>query len=353
MAQLSVSQLSDLIVTTRAQYQKSITELATDIQEHHAFSRIFKKENVQVSSGTSIKRTILTNHSGAARHVGVFEQDQVNVKDVMTTLDVDWRRTTTNYAFDVTEEAINGGPEQIVDLVKVRRMDAFISLAAKIEENFWGVGPLTSSDKITPFGIGYYVVKPGASAGVTGTFTGYLPTGHTTVAGLTCSATSNPRWANYQANYTNITKADLVTKLRKAYVYTNFRSPIEGEASVPSGGRGGNRYAIYTNYDVVSGLESVGEDQNDNLGRDIASMDGKITFRGTPINWVPYLDSDTQDPLYLINWSLLVPYVFKGFYMRESKPEKSPLQHTVVVSHVDLMWNLFCSNRRGLAVLAK
>ena len=42
----------------------------------------------------------------------------------------------------------------------------------------------------------------------------------------------------------------------------------------------------YVNEDTMSSLEDLGEAQNENLGRDIASMDGQIIFRRVPIIWV-------------------------------------------------------------------
>lgn len=347
MPQLAATQIADLVATTIANFKRaSITELATDVQEHVGFNKLFKEENVQIGSGTTIKRLLMLNHSGAARNVGMFENDSVNVKDVVGTVEIDWRHSTTNYAFDIREEALNSGAEQLVDLVKLRRMDAMISMAALVESNFWTQGPATSTDKITPMGLQYWCVKPAAGGTVDG-FSGSYPSGHT--GG--CGGLIDARWANYQANYAAVTKADLITKMRKVYVKTGFKSPI-GTNPIGSNARGSDRYGLYTNYATVAALEALGEDQNENLGRDIASMDGKITFRGIPVTWVPYLDSDTSNPIFLVNWAVLFPVTYKGFNMRETKPKEAPMQHNVIVSHVDLTWNLMCVDRRRLGVLS-
>jgi len=134
---------------------------------------------------------------------------------------------------------------------------------------------------------------------------------------------------------------------------TRFMPPVD----VPEYNTG-NRYAYYTNYDVLSLLEEALEDQNDNLGNDIASKDGRTMFRRVPVNWVPYLDANNleggeQDPVYGINWGEFKVVFLKGFYLKEGKPMMSPKQHNVFESHVDLTYNFQCTNRRAQFVLNK
>ena len=57
---------------------------------------------------------------------------------------------------------MNRSPARIVELLKVRRTDAMISLAEKLESNFWdetspGAGP-SATDNKSPFGARYYIV---------------------------------------------------------------------------------------------------------------------------------------------------------------------------------------------------
>ena len=104
----------------------------------------------------------------------------------------------------------------------------------------------------------------------------------------------------------------------------------------------------------MSGIEDLGEAQNENLGKDIASMDGVMVFKRNPVIYVPKLDDNTDqtDPVYMLNMSTFYPVCLKGDYLRETEPEKAPNQHNVFVIHVDLTWNVLCDDRRRNALLA-
>ena len=340
---LDQSQILDLVATTQKELGRMRwTELATDYQDFEVLPKMLKRGNVAFESGDGIQRNVMVDESGAASHVGLFNVDDVNVGDVMQTFNVPFRHTTTNYAFDRREKAINSGSAtQIVDLIKVRRSDAMISLALLLEQAFWGK-PGDSTDNTTPFGLFYWMVN-NASTG----FNGGNPSGFTSGAGG-LSSTTYPRWSNYTAQYTNVTKADLIKKMRTAHRKTDFMSPID----IPDyrSGRGQN-FRIYVNESTISSIEDVGEAQNENLGRDVASMDGATTFRRNPIIYVPKLDDESTNPVFMVNWNVFKIFFLRGEYLREDPPRQSSRQHNVFEIHVDLSWNTVCVNRRRLARL--
>src|SRR5699024_10371082 len=98
-------------------------------------------------------------------------------------------------------------------------------------------------------------------------------------------------------------------------------------------------------------IETLEEDQNDRLGRDVASMDGHTIFQGVPLTYVPQLDSETNAPVYMIDWSTFKIKFLKGEYMREDPPAKAAGAHNVVQSFVNMTWNTQCTNRRKQTVL--
>ena len=97
---------------------------------------------------------------------------------------------------------------------------------------------------------------------------------------------------------------------------------------------------------MISTVEEVGESQNENLGRDIASMDGTMTFRNHPIIWTPQLDGDAQNPWYGLDHSTFYPVCLQGDYLRESEARQAPNQHNVYQVHVDLSYNFLCVDPR-------
>jgi hypothetical protein len=376
---LQASDLADLITTTQNELGRArFTEIATDIQDHCALRELLNESRVQFTAGPNIQWNLMTESSGSARDTGLYEVDQTNVSDVMATANIPYRHMTANYSIERREIALNRAPAQIVDLVRIRRNDAMISLAEHIEKRFWGV-PANPTDDKKIYGVGYWIVD--ATDGSSG-FNGGAPTNFTDVAGVNPSTVT--RWKNWSAVYSDtITPmaaptyadgtgtgnpagqtsggtpdstgfSDMVVELREAYVKCNFR-PIPNVSY--SDYNKGNRYGLYTNYKVISYLEEVLARRNDNLGMDVGATDGKVVFRGIPLPYCPYLDSNvtisgsTAYPIYGINWGVFESCFLEGEYMRESGPDTAPNQHTVFTTHVDLSMNIRCTDRRRNFVL--
>lgn len=338
---LTATQIKDLATGTLQRLGRlRFNQIASTLQNYEVLPRIMKREKVQFDDGIGIRRTFMVDHSNAARNVGMYEPDAVNVADVLKTTDIPWRHTTTNYAFSRRELAMNRGISKIVDLLKVRRTDALLALAELMEVNFW-TKPVDSNDKVTPFGVPYWVVQHATTG-----FNGGAPTGFALGSGNLLHA----RWQNFTAEYTNITKADLIKLMRKARRQTNWISPVD----VPDFRRGnGQRFRIYVGETVLEAMEDLGEAANENLGRDLAPMDGAMAFKRFPIIWSPKLDAASDESVYMIDYNWFSPVFLKGEYLHEEEPEKAANQHTVFEVHVDLTWNLLCTNRRTQAVIKK
>lgn len=340
MATLTTDELADLVTTTQKNLGRGKwTDLSSDLQEYVAMPKLMKEKKVTFDGGQGIQWNLLMNDNSQARNVGLMEVDQFNVVDGIKTANIPWRHSTTNYSVDGRAVSMNAASDtKIVDLVKVGRTQAWVALAKLMETNFWGK-PTSSSDETTPYGIDYWVVK-NATAG----FNGGIPSGFSDVAGL--SPTTYTRWKNYTDQYTNITKPDCLAKIRQALTKTNFRPPVEMAQYATE-----NKFGLYMNYDVLSALETLAENQNENLGNDLASKDGLVSIRRTLATYVPELDSDAQDPIYGINWGAFNFVFLKGWYMKEEKAYQHPLIHTSVVTNVDLTYNMRCVDRRKLFIV--
>ena len=329
-------------VTLKELGRMKFNQIATRLQNYEIMGRMLKEDKQQFEGSTGLQRTLLIDHSGAAKMVGQFQQDTVNVTDQTVLMSIPWRHATTNYAYERREMLMNKGAAKIVDLIKIRRADAMISLAELMEAQGWSK-PADSNDKVNAFGVKYWVVK-----NLTAGFNGGNPAGFTAGAG-NIDSSAVTRWANYTDGYTSVTKPDLIDKMRTAARKIMFKSPV----SIEDFRKGaGDTFRIYVNEPTIKAMESVGEQQNENLGRDIAAYDGTITFRKNPITWVPKLDADSDNPVYMLNFGWMNPVFLEGDYMRESSPMVPSYQHNVFVIHVDLTWNLICTNRRAQAVLA-
>src|SRR3990167_4188128 len=180
--------------------------IASTIQYCEIFSRWFKKDKVTFESGRGIQKNLLNRlNTAAARHVGLMDSDAVSNIDVMDQLTVDWVHAETHWVLIYqTDILMNSGKSSIVDTIKMKRASSLIAFVEMLEEKAWG-SPPSSSNKVLPWGLKYWVVT-NATTG----FNGGAPSGHTTVGGV--SLTDSPNFKNYTAQYTTANKTDLVSK---------------------------------------------------------------------------------------------------------------------------------------------
>lgn len=338
---LTDSDIADLVKGTLKELGRlRFQQIAQSLTDYEVFPIWFKKDKVTFDSGIGIQRTLMNKLTGAAKHVGLLDGDKVNIVDVLDQLNVPWRHAQTNWGFIYQNTLMNRGDARIVDIVKTQRTAALIDLVEELESKAWST-PSSSSDKTNPYGVPYWVVK-NATTG----FNGSYPTNFTDVAGV--NLTTTPNFKNYTFQYTNLSKLDGIKKLRTAHRKCRFKSPVDLQ-DYRSGK--GERYRLYVNESTLSSIEDIGESQNENLGRDIASIDGVgMAFRGNPIRWVPQLDSDTQNPIYGLDHSVFYPVVLKGDYLREGSAKPLPDQHNAYGVFVDLTYNYLCVDRRRLFV---
>lgn len=343
MSSLTATDIVDLVAATLFDLGPlRFQQIAQTIQHYEVFSKWFKKDKVVFDSGIGIQRTLMnTFDSQSAKHVGLLDTDQVNIPDVLDQMQVPWRHAQTSWSLIYqTDILMNRGRSMILNVIKPRRASALIGLVEELEERAWGTAP-SVSDKILPYSIQYWLTE-NATTG----FNGGVPSGHTTIAGV--SLTDSPTFKNYTATYTSVTKADLIRTWRTAHRKVRFMSPITER---DYRGSVGERYRNYVNESTITSIEDIGESQNENLGRDVASMDGTMTFRRNPIVWVPKLDARTDDPVYMVDHSTFYPVCLKGDYLRESEATKAPNQHNVFQVFLDLTYNYLCVDRRRNAVL--
>lgn len=345
MAVLTPTDLQDLVAgTLRELGRMKFQQIAQSLVRYEVFPKWFKRDKVQFDDGVGIQRTLMNRLSGAARHVGLLEVDQVSITDVVDQLQINWVHAETSWGFIYQETLMNRGKSLIFNIIKPRRLASMISLVEELENKAWSSPSATNT--VDPYGIPYYIVK-NASTG----FYGGAASGHTTVAGV--NLTRTPNYKNYTAIYTLMSKGDAIKKLRTAHRKCNFQTPMPGE-DMDYGGQL-NQYRLYVNESTISDIEDVGESQTENLGRDIAALGDNmatLTFRGHPIIYIPKLDADTTNPIYGIDHSTFFPVCLKGDYLRETGPERAPLQRNAQCVYVDLSYNYLCLDRRRNWVIA-
>jgi len=341
--------IADLMAFTLSQYRKKKwTDYMSGYQKTIAFKQIFTRKKAMGDDGGGVAVTfnILMDTNGSFRFVGLYFLSVLAPPAQVVQGSIPWRGWTYNWSVDGAEPKMNSGSEQIVDILKTRYFQAVGDMVKGTEQALWRVPAITDDESV--FGIPYYVVKSATAATFANAdgFNGTVPSGYTTVAGI--NPTTFPRWSNYADVYSVVSKDDLVRKLRRAAEYADFMPLVDGE-SIDKVGEG---YGFYTNYAVYGAMVEVAESQNDNLGSDIASMENRVQFRRTRMDWVPELNRDTTGPIYGIDWTTMGFVRLNGYWEKEIKVPLNPQQPTVASTHFVTRTNLLCTDRRKNFVLS-
>jgi hypothetical protein len=341
---VQAEQIADVVTVVKDRERKNTyTLLTTELQNYPAMKQLFKGKGRRERGGEQLAFNAMVASNESAQTTALFSEIDLAQADLIKKGRVPWRHVTNYYLFDEREPELNTGPEDLLDIVKARRTDCFVDLAAKFEDWFWSA-PTGSedADNAPIFGVKYWIVNVGTVAG--GAFQGGDPSGFTGgCAGL--PAATYPNYQNWSANYTTVDEEDFMVKLDKAAVYTDFTNPV----SIP--GEEGQRYSYFCPYSVLASLKKIARDRNDNLGFDLHTQ--KPTYMGTPIEFVAKLNSDSELPFYGIDWSVFHPTFLRGEWMKEITQTRPGKQHRVVANFVDCSLNIECTNRRKLFVIYK
>lgn len=341
---LTPDQIDDLATITLSKFNKiKFTNISRDYQ-HLVCSKLINSKRVVYDGGKDIRFFLKTGTTGNARMTGIFDPDQTSIAPLATEANAPWRQITTNFSYSVFEESFQSDAETLVDQLKLREVDSLEDMMELIEQQFWGAPTSPTENKL--WGIPLWIQKNTSTGG---DFLGGNPSGFSSgLAGVDTGTHLN--WRNWAGGYTDVSIADLVTKLKKAIRFTKFKA----YTPQPELKFGERRCEMFTTERVIAPLERIVEERNDNLGKDVAKYMDEVVVAGCPINWVPYLHSnDTSDPVYGINWEKLRPYVKRGWDMKRQGPFRAPLQRDTRTVHYDHWMNFICVDRRSQFVLSK
>lgn len=349
MATLDIASYGDLVNAVKKDYgPPKIQQIAQNYVSYPMFQLFFKKERMELEGGQLIQRNLHLKKSPVARFKGIAQSDQVKIEDVTAQAQIPWRFADTHWGFvDQDVELAKSSEHKIFKLIDVRRNNAYLDMVEMLEAML--LTAPSSTDTKTPYGVPYYVVK-NATTG----FTGTVPSGHSTVAGI--SPTTYPNWRNYAGLYTSVTKTDLIRLLRDAFFYCGFENPEM--LTVTDYRKNRDKFVLVTNRSVGSDLEELAEAQNQNLGDDVASkevnsggrnvyrVDGVVTVRRKPIIQSQYLDGDSSNPVYGLSTDYWNMFVHDTFNFREGKVREVADTHGAYYTPTDLWCNLLCLDRR-------
>lgn len=352
MGSPSFEDIVDIAQATESAYYKrgGVTDLTSDIQEYYALPKLLTEEKVTIQDGKDVRFKLMFDDNGAGRWTQLYDVDQYNRKNVLAEGVATWTHFNTSWSIDTQEVDLQGGETKIVDLMKTQRDGARISEVKMVERAFWAA-PTSSADLDHPCGVAYSIVKTGSG---TGSFAGTVPSGWTTVYGITpntAAGTVGARWMNWCFEYGTAVIDDEVDKVAVAMKKCGFRPPVSGMATTARAA--GQRFGLYTTFDNCRSLEKLVKDQNDNLGNELDIVDGTARIRKATLNWVPELDDNTSHPLYGkapiygIDWNSFFAVVKSGWWRKPTGPRQSTQQRLVIVCDYDTTMQFLNVNRRA------
>lgn len=339
---LTPEQMPDAVIATLNNLNRGkwIGQM-TDLQEHVGFNAMCKNKRQQIKGGRGVTVRYVTDHNNSAQRVGLFGTMEFSRDDAMVEGTVPWVYTDGNMVFDEREPDINSGPEEIVNLVSIENARMITSMVELMETDVWGM-PASESDNDTAYGVSYWVTK-NATLG----FNGGNPSGFTSGrAGV--SSVTYPRHKNFTGAYTSVSDTEdtgLIYMMEKAADQTKWVAP----APEPGMGRGtGFSRGIYCNWETKQKMKNVAKSNNDSLGFDLSTQ--TPVFRGAEIMYTPYFDSDTTNPVYMLDHNHIYATFLKDWFMKRIKVQRLPKQPHCFAVIVSMVWNICCDDLRRQAV---
>lgn len=340
MAHLSAKDMVDLVAATRgdATFEGTVTEIASRLQDY-SYKKLLAKDKLKIQSGPFIKGNLLVDHNHSAQMAGLHEVYEPDIPDLAARWRLDWRHAHNYWGWERREMLMNRRRDEIFDIIKMRRAGAKISLAELFESQIWSA-PTDSSNDLDLFGIPWWFPKAATNAEG---FNGGNPSGFSDCAGIDCTDPTYARWKSYNAAYAQINEHDLLDKMGRAYRKIGFKSPVDLEDA-----RRGTAedYRIFMNEVTLSAFEKLMRARNDNLS-DLAEFMGTTSWKKRPLTWVPKLDTDTSNPVFMLNFQWISLCVLDGDFPYEHDPAAEPNQPNSMVVHEDYTMNLLTTNRRA------
>jgi hypothetical protein len=348
---LSGDQTFELWDATRSAYpwKDKLAELLK-YQSYPFMSQWAGPDRVTFDGGTQITFDVMLGDNGSAKMVKPYQTTAVSVTETLAQMSAPWRSAQAEYSISTDEIRRNAGNDvKLVDLRKLRRQGAMMSMANMLEEKAWAA-PTSSTDDTNPYGVPYWIVPitgTQATSDPTGAFQGSNASGFSTCGGIDASVAANARWRNWNATWSNssgeITTAD-VLRMGRMLRHLNFKAPMMASAYEPGGGIDNLR--LYACETIIQNLEKLARSQNDQLGSDVLKYQNMTLVKGIPVEWVPVLDADTTLPMYAINHDHWKVFVMEGEYFNETTPPVDRELHRVITTFVDLDYNFMVTNRQ-------
>lgn len=134
------STFTEILSTTLRKYQPNFADNVTD--RNALLKRIRDNGNMRVISngGASIQRQLAYAENSTFQYYSGYETLNVSASDTLTSANYDWKQAAVNVTISGFEKAVNGGSQQIIDLVSARTKVAMMTMANQISAGLYSDG---------------------------------------------------------------------------------------------------------------------------------------------------------------------------------------------------------------------
>lgn len=334
---------------------KSKINTAFELRQYTALNMMRKKKATLVLNTNWTERIELGPDGGINRH-DAFQKVDYAIDDNFHTVSVAMKGYHKNWVIDEKEEAASptGNSDQayaraVYKLADARRLRCFRGIVRGIENDFWtNISSTSASGLNRMLPVQYWFPKRVVGVTTTGhigdTVTAVDATTTTTVGGIDCNdADTNGLWDSYINVFNDGNSMSSITDaLDEAMLDLDFRPPSDVSAFVDGPQM---MMALYTGRQNYIRMKQVARAGGDALGLEI-SGNNELTFNKYPVHHVPLLDSDTDLPIYLINWNNFEFGVRKDWFLTERGPTRLPDRPTTRGVDIFLDCQTRCTNRR-------
>jgi len=355
METITLDQALDVLQATLSSFKKECA--LTYLYSSYALFNSLWKSRMVIEGGDKVERPITLDDEGNAKHQGNWEQDTHNVINTDQMITANWKRASSNFSINLIEMSYNRGAARIYDKIQNKHNNTIREIIDHVYAAALAV-PNSSSDALNPEGVPGWLVQ--GTDDSTGDWTGYNGTyadGSARsggVGGITCSATSRPRWANYYADHNGDLDDSLLVILDRATRKLHFEAPIYPKN--PGGNEVSDKFSLYSNDNVIGNLNHLYAKSDDQMGVRISQHYGIPHFKGMPFQYVDILDTAQTnyygtDPIFGVNHELFYPVVQTGWDFRIGKPRARDAQHVVLTTDIDLVYTYIMERRKNAGFL--
>lgn len=331
-------QIDDFVALTLHKFKKrKWVDISLPLQKYYFGSRFGRGRKFKEPKTKSVRKDQATgdeyswrvqvDNTGTFRNSELYGQETVNVTDIMKEAKVAYSKQIVSMTWDVDEELFQSGPETIVSVMKTRTHAMMNDWYIGMENEMWTAPTDSAESPRSPFGIPWWIQQSTTAAvGLNGLNPSGFSSGR---AGLSSSTYSN--WANHTFTYNKVDDDDALESMAKSFEDCDFFAPDDFSEL----GRGEPDYEVYTVWNVLNKAQKLAKAQNDDIGTDLGRYRGTTMFRGVPFRRVRAFEdtsldsSDTNDPIYGIDWNNMCWIYNSGRDMQMTKPLTPTDQPTV------------------------